>query len=205
MNILIELKNLLIDQREFFKTAPKGLKIPFLITLIYALISSIASIPPLMTVADSLKGNMGTAVIIISVLSVIISAFIVWIFVSLMFFISLRLFGKINCKFEDVMGVVSYGAVPLSIEVIITSLISLIGTPDPLAALLLSGAILFWTVPIWVFGFQSITDEPENKIMKCVIAVVIVMAAATLISFGMSMSAAQTAGYDLDYSSFSGI
>ncbi|HJJ41996.1 MAG TPA: hypothetical protein O0W90_01615, partial [Methanocorpusculum sp.] len=144
------------------------------------------------------------AVIIISVLSVIITTFIIWILVSLMFFVSLKLFGKIKCGFEEVMGVTSYGAVPLSIEVIIISLISLIGTPNPFAALILSGAILFWTIPIWTFGFQSVTGEPVNKIFKCVIAVAVVMIAISLISFGMSMSAPQSSGHNLnsiDYTS----
>ncbi|MDO5844758.1 MAG: YIP1 family protein [Methanocorpusculum sp.] len=188
MNIITGFKNLLFNQKAFFADAPKGFLVPVLITLIYAVVAVIASLPALTPTLNTV-GELAGFVIGVTVVSTIIVIFATWIIVSLIFFACVKVIGYAKCSFKEMLRVISYPAVILTISSVITGLITLIGTPNAIATLILSGAFLVWTIPIWVFGIQSITEMEVKKIVKCIAAPVIIMIIITIVSTVMAMSA----------------
>lgn len=182
MNLINSVKNLLFNPTEFFKTAPKGFFVPILVTLIYAAVSVIVSLPTYLSIAGT-HPNLAAVIAGTSIVSAVIVIFVTWILLSLFFFGCLKIIGYAKCSYKEVLKVVSYGAVPLTIQVIVTWLIGFIGTPEPVLTIILSGAFLIWTIPIWIAGFESITDIPRQKIITCVMIPVIVMVIVTITSF----------------------
>lgn len=188
MTIITRIKNLFIEPALFFENPKAGLKIPFLITFCYAVISAVCSIPALQA-ALSVSNTAGipiedmkTVMIGGSLISAFFMAFVAWIGMSILFFIALKLFAKPSLSFKDVMNVTSYGAIPLAVVAIIQGLITLVGTPYQGATLILSGATLFLTVPIWVKGFEAFGAGPEKKVLTAVIAGAVITGVIGLIS-----------------------
>lgn len=198
MNIITGIKNILFDQKAFFENAPKGLGVPVLVTAIYAVVSLIIALQSVMEMS-SMFGDMGAFVIGISAVTTIITVFVTWLLTTLFFFACLKLIGYAKCSFKEVLNVVSYGAIPLTIYAVIVGLVSLIGTPDTLATLILSGVILLWTIPIWLFGFESITDIPRKKIVICILIPVAIMVIISVVSFLMTATADPSAMASANY------
>lgn len=192
MNIITGLKNLLFNPKEFFENAPKGMLIPFIVTLVYGIVSLFASLPILFKTMEMLPSELqGMEGIIIgtTVVTTLITVFVTWIVVSLLFFACVKIIGYAKCSFKDMLRVISYPAVILTIQVILTALISLIGTPASIVTLILSGVFLFWTIPVWVFGIQSITGMETKAVFKCIAAPIILMIVVSIVSFVMTMNA----------------
>ncbi|HJJ50206.1 MAG TPA: Yip1 family protein [Methanocorpusculum sp.] len=171
MNIKNAVNNLLFDQKQFFAGAPKGLLIPVLLTLLYSLVSIIFILP----------GDALTAMIVI--ISSVIGTLVSWAVVAAMFFAGVKLIAHAKCSFKQVFTVIGYASAILAIGAVLSGLIGLIGTPDPLATLALQGAILFWCIPVWIYGIASITDLEPKKVLTCIIVPIIVMVIVTLMSF----------------------
>ena len=66
--------NLLFDQKAFFENRA-GLRIPIILTLVYALISTAAGIPLLISTADMIPGGMFGVLVGTAAVSSVISAY----------------------------------------------------------------------------------------------------------------------------------
>lgn len=183
MSLFASLYNLLFDQKTFFaENKPNGLKIPILLTAVYAVISALASIPVLNQAAALVPAELAGVVVGTGVVSTLISAFITWVFVSAMFFACLKFIGYAECSFKQILCVCSYVSVILIISSVITLLVGFIGTAPAILLLALQGVFLLWSIPVWYFGFASVCDIPAKKLKLSVAVPVILMAAVSLLS-----------------------
>jgi len=189
MNIFTRTGDLLFDQKKFFaEEKSKKVGWAFLIVLIAGIISAIVTY---FTVIPEVPDNVNLAGMeqilkISSVISTFITVIIAWLLISLLFFICLKLFGHSDCKFSGVLRVQGY-AVGLSIlETILVFLVSFIGTPAPLATLLLALVFYAWSIPIWFFGFKAISTKISGKgLWVSILVPVIIMAIISVISSGI--------------------
>lgn len=183
MNTFSSLYNLLFDQKTFFaENVPKGLKIPFLITAVYAEVSALASIPLLVDATALVPAELSGVVIGSGIVSAVIMTFVTWVFVSAMFFACLKFIGYAECSFKEILAVCSYVSVILIISAVLTTLVWFIGTAPAILLLALQGVFLLWSIPVWYFGFASVCDIPAKKLRVCVAVPVIVMVLFSLMS-----------------------
>ena len=190
------IKNLLFDQKQFFEECPKGLLIPVLITLLYTLI----------TFVFTLSGDIFTAVI--TVISTIIGIFISWAVVAEMFLLGVKHIGHAKCTFTQMFTVTGYASAILAIGALLSGLVGLIGTPDLFVSLILQGAVMFWCIPVWIYGIASITDLEPKKIFNCILTPIIIMVVFSIISYAITAAFAGAAvassgsGFTMSKSSF---
>ncbi len=120
MDMKNAVKYLLFDQKQFFEEAPKGLLIPALITLLYSLIS----------IAFIIPGDVMTAVI--TVIVGVIGIFLSWAIVAGLFLAGVKLLGYAKCTFKQMLAVTGYASAILAIGALLSGLVGLVGTVDPL-------------------------------------------------------------------------
>ena len=200
MDMKNTMKYLLFDQKQFFEECPKGLLIPALLTLLYTLISVVFILP----------GDALTAVI--TVISAMIGVFLSWAVVAGLFLAGVNIIGHAKCTFKQMLTVTGYASAIMAIGALLSGLIGLIGTVDPIVTLALQGAVLFWCIPVWVFGIASITELPPNKIFTCILIPIILMIVLSVASYiitaslvgsvAMSMESGSNQDYKMMRSSF---
>ena len=173
--------NLLFDQKAFFENRA-GLRIPIILTLVYALISTAAGIPIIISTAAGLSEGIFGMLVGTAAVSSVISAVVVWFAVSAFFFACLKFIGYAECSYKQVLAVCGYVSAILILQSVFTGLVSLIGTAPAVLLLVLQGVFLLWSVPVWYFGFASVCSIPEKKLRMSVAVPVIVMSLFTVIS-----------------------
>ena len=181
MSFFFFLYNLLFDQKAFFENRA-GLRIPIILTLVYAVISTAAGIPIIISTAAGISEGIFGMLVGITVVSSVISAVVVWVAVSAFFFACLKFIGYAECSYKQVLAVCGYVSAVLILQSVFTGLVSLIGTAPTVLLLILQGVFLLWSVPVWYFGFASVCSIPEKKLRMSVAVPVIVMALFTVIS-----------------------
>jgi len=181
MDMKNAVKYLLFDQKQFFEEAPKGLLIPALITLLYSLIS----------IAFIITGDVLT--VVITVIGGIIGVFLSWAIVAGMFLAGAKLIGYAKCTFKQMLAVTGYASAILAIGALLSGLVGLVGTVDTLVSLAVQGAVLFWCIPVWVFGIASITELPPKKVFTCILIPIILMIAMTVVSYIITASLTESA------------
>lgn len=200
MSIVKSIRNLFIEPALFFENYTKrGLGIPILITLVYAVLAAACAYFTFMQTSSVLPVEIPgvSAQEMMPVLaggaaaSAFFTAVIAWIAMSILFLIALKLFckqpaGKTPLRFKDILHITAYGAFPLALSAIIEMLISFTGAPNSWATLILSAAVLFLTIPIWVKGFENIGAGPEKKVLTAVIAACVIPALFTVITVVMA-------------------
>ncbi|HJJ48959.1 MAG TPA: YIP1 family protein [Methanocorpusculum sp.] len=178
MSIVKSIRNLFFEPAQFFENyTKKGLGIPILITVIYGVLAAVYAFLSTMQKPAAMAMNIPgvsaeeimPAIAGGSAFGAFFTAIIAWIAMSLLFFFALKIFCKPAPGFKDVLHITSFGAIPLAVSAIIEILISFAGTPNAWAILVLSAAVLFITIPIWVKGFEKIGAGPEKKILTAVI------------------------------------
>lgn len=183
MHIFSSLYNLLFDQKTFFSgNAPSGLKIPILVTALYAVVSALVSIPLLSEAAALVPAELSGIIIGTGVVSSLIGTFISWVFVSVLFFACLKFIGYAACSFKDVLAVCGYVSVISGISAVLTVLVWFIGPAPAVLLVVLELVFLLWSVPVWYFGFSAVCDVPAKKMRVCVAVPAVLMAAVSLLS-----------------------
>ncbi len=192
MNILTGLSHLLFNQKEFFEhDAPKGIKLPLLITVIYSFVAILSTLPAVSGLMTSVPDGLGGVIIVTSVVSTVITILISWLIVALIFFALVKIIGYATCSYKDVLGVTGYVSALLIIYSLITYLVSFIGTPNTLVTLILSGVFLLWSIPVWYFGLLSVCgDIPRKKIIISIAIPVIIMVITSVVSYAMTLGVA---------------
>jgi len=180
MNMKNAMKYLLFDQKQFFEEAPKGLLIPALITLLYTFI----------TFGFILTGDVLT--MIITVIGGIIGVFLSWMIVAGLFLAGVKLIGYAKCTFKQMLAVTGYASAILAIGALLSGLVGLVGTIDPLVTLAMQGAVMFWCIPVWIFGIASITELPPKKVFNCILIPIILMIAMSVVSYVITVAFADT-------------
>ncbi|MDO5845978.1 MAG: YIP1 family protein, partial [Methanocorpusculum sp.] len=180
----------LFQQKEFFEhDAPKGVKLPLLLTIIYSVVAALSVIPALgpalAMVPEGLHGiGIGT-----SVIGTIVTIIISWLFVALIFFAFVKIVGYATCSYKEVLSVTGYVSVLLIICSILTFLVSMIGSANSIALLLLNGAFLLWSIPVWYFGLASVCgDIPKKKLVISIVIPVLIMVIVSVVSTMMAVS-----------------
>jgi len=189
MNIFTRTADLLFDQKKFFaEEKSKKVRWAFLIVLIAGIIAGIISYFTLTNsiVTTANLGPMGGIITVSTVVMAIITVIILWLVISLAFFICLKLFGHSDCKFGGVLRVQGYVVGLTILETILVFLVSFIGTPAPIATLLLALVFYAWSIPIWFFGFKSISTKITTKgVWISILVPVIIMAIITIFTSGI--------------------
>lgn len=173
--------NLFFDQKAFFENR-EGLRAPIILTLVYAVISVIASIPVLLSTAAQLPGEFFGVLVGATAVSSVISAVVVWFVISAFFFACLKFIGYAECSYKQVLAVCGYVSGILIFQSVFEGLVSVIGTAPAVLILVFEGVFLLWSVPVWYFGFKSVCDIEEKKLRMSVAVPVIVMAVFTVIT-----------------------
>ncbi|WP_304910541.1 Yip1 family protein [Methanocorpusculum sp.] len=181
MNMKNAVKYLLFDQKQFFEESPKGLLIPALITLIYSLLAVVFILP----------GDIFTAVI--TVVAGIIGIFISWAVVAGLFLAGVKILGYAKCTFKQMLAVTGYASAILAIGALLSGLVGLVGTIDPIVSLALQGAVMFWCIPVWIFGIASITELPPKKVFTCILIPIILMIVMSIVSYVITASLTESA------------
>ncbi len=181
MDMKNAVKYLLFDQKQFFEECPKGILIPALITLLYSLLAVVFILP----------GDVMTAVI--TVIGGIIGVFISWAVVAGIFLAGVKVIGYAKCTFKQMLAVTGYASAILAIGALLSGLVGLVGTVDPLVTLAVQGAVLFWSIPVWIFGIASITELPPKKVFTCILIPIILMIAMTVVSYILTASLTESA------------
>ena len=183
MKFFASLYNLLFDQKTFFaENKPAGLKIPILVTAVYAVVSALVSIPLLGEAAALVPAELSGIIIGTGIISTLIMTFITWVFVSALFFACLKFIGYAVCSFKDILSVCSYVSVILIISSVLTLLVWFIGAAPAVLLLALQGVFLLWSIPIWYFGFAAVCDIPAKKLKMSIAVPVILMVVVSLFS-----------------------
>lgn len=180
--------DLLFDQKVFFENMV-GLRVPIILTLVYAVISTAAGMPILMSNAAGISGGIFGLLVGVTAVSSVISAVVIWFAVSAFFFACLKFIGYAECSYKQVLSVCGYVSGILIFQSVFAGLVSLIGTAPTVLLLILQGVFLLWSVPVWYFGFASVCDIHEKKLRMSVAVPVIVMALFTVISSAGSILA----------------
>lgn len=175
-------KTLLLAQRQFFlekQPAASGLGLSAGLTLLYGCIAA-------------LFGSNGDPV---SALTILGTVLIGWIIVTGVFFVCITRIGHASCSFRSVAEVTGYGSVPLLIGTVLTGVISLTtgGFSSELTTLM-NFVVLFWCIPIWVYGLSAVSGLPLRNVLTLIAVPILAMAALELWSLfaGTGMAAAGT-------------
>ena len=183
MSFISSAYNLLFDQRRFFEeNTNRGLLVPGVLTILYAIVSVIFSIPALSDAAAQVPGGLGGTVVGISAVSAILYLLLTWVVVSALFFFCLKFIGYAACSFRDVLSVCGYVSGILLVSAVLTGLVSLIGTPAAVLSLLLQGVFLLWSIPVWYFGFAAVCDIPQKKLKLSIAIPIIIMVVNTVVT-----------------------
>lgn len=185
---MTKIKNLFIEPALFFENPKNKLGKPFLITLAYAVIAAVCTIPNInvMAAAAPMPGlsteDAKSMMMAGSAAGAFFMTFVAWFAMSLLFFIALKIFARPSISLKKTMNITAYGAVPLACAAIIEALITLLGSPYPWASIILDAAVLFLTIPIWVKGFEAFGAGPEKKVLTAVIIAAAIAGIVVLIS-----------------------
>ncbi|HJJ28259.1 MAG TPA: YIP1 family protein [Methanocorpusculum sp.] len=189
MSVLKSIRNLFIEPEVFFENYTKNrLGIPFLITVVYAAVAAVcAYISSMQTAAQAFADIPGVSMEDVmpalagtAAASAFFLALLAWLGMSLLFVIALKIFCRPAPKVKEIMHITAYGAIPLCIATVVEMLISFTGSAPSWATLILSAAVLFLTIPIWVKGFEKFGAGPEKRVLTAVLAACIVPALITL-------------------------
>ena len=178
MSFLQSTYNLFFDQKSFFENR-NGLRVPIILTLVYAVVSTVAGIPIMMSTAAGIPSELFGILIGTAAVSAVISAVVVWFAVSAFFFACLKFVGYAECSYKQVLEVCGYVSAILIVQSVFTGLVSLIGAAPAVLLLLFEGVFLLWSIPVWYFGFASVCNIDEKKLRLSVAVPVIVMAVIT--------------------------
>jgi len=190
MNIFKRTGDLLFDQKKFFaEEKSKKVGWAFLIVVISGIIAAIVAYFATnnsVEIMANIPAGMGGIAVASSIISAFISTIIGWLLVSLLFFICLKLFGHSDCKYSGVLRVQGYVMGLCILETVFLFLVSFIGAPAPIATLLLAYAFMAWSIPIWFFGFKSISTKISRKgLWASILVPVIIIAVITIFTSGL--------------------
>ncbi|HJJ83095.1 MAG TPA: YIP1 family protein [Methanocorpusculum sp.] len=178
MSFLQSTYNLFFDQKSFFENR-NGLRVPIILTLVYAVVSTVAGIPIMMSTAAGIPSELFGMLVGITAVSSVISVVVIWFAVSAFFFACLKFIGYAECSYKQVLEVCGYVSAVLILQSVFTGLVSLIGVAPAVLLLLFEGVFLLWSIPVWYFGFASVCNIDEKKLRLSVAVPVIVMAVIT--------------------------
>ncbi|HJJ95978.1 MAG TPA: YIP1 family protein [Methanocorpusculum sp.] len=188
MDPIIKTIDLFVDQKKFFEENNQKNFPVFLIILLSAVVSGIytwLSTTQIEATSAIPKEFVGT-ITGLSIAGAVIGTIVFWIIDSLLFFISLKIFGHSNCRFGEILKISGY-AIGIDIfHTVILILVFFVGQPVPIALFLLSIVFLAWKVPIWFFGFKSLNQEMAKKeLVTSVFVPAIIIAIVTFFSSGI--------------------
>ena len=161
-------KTLLFDQRRFFtekQMTSAGLGLSAGFTLLYACVAAVF-------------GSQGNP---ISALTVLATVLVGWIIVTGIFFVCISTIGHASCSLRSVAEVTGYGSIPLLIGTILTGgITATIGGFSSGLTTLMNFAVLFWCIPIWVYGLSTVSGLPAGNVLTLIAVPVLAMAALEL-------------------------
>ena len=151
MQITLAAKTLLFEQQQFFrKESFSGhLTLPALLTLLYACIAAVC------TSGGNIFSGVGTAVMIL----------IAWIVVAAVFYLAIKVIGHTECTYTPILAATGYASVPLLIGTLITSIV----TTTVGGFSLMTTAVLFWCIPIWVYAVSAVINLPAKAVLHILI------------------------------------
>lgn len=156
MQITLAAKTLLFEQQQFFrKESFSGhLTLPALLTLLYACIAAVC------TSGGNIFSGVGTAVMIL----------IAWIVVAAVFYLAIKVIGHTECTYTPILAATGYASVPLLIGTLITSIVTTtVGGFSTILTALMTTAVLFWCIPIWVYAVSAVINLPAKAVLHILI------------------------------------
>lgn len=156
MQITLAAKTLLFEQQLFFrKESFSGhLTLPALLTLLYACIAAVC------TSGGNIFSGVGTAVVIL----------IAWIVVAAVFYLAIKVIGHTKCTYTPILAATGYASVPLLIGTLSTSMVTTtVGGFSTILTALMTTAVLFWCIPIWVYAVSAVINLPAKAVLHILI------------------------------------
>lgn len=184
MQITLAAKTLLFEQQQFFrKESFSGhLTLPALLTLLYACIAAVC------TSGGNIFSGVGTAVMIV----------IAWIVVAAVFYLAIKVIGHTECRYTPILAATGYASVPFLIGTLVTSIVTTtVGGFSTTLIALMTIAVLFWCIPIWVYAVSAVINLPAKAVLHILllpILLIFVVELGSIITTGSPLAAGISSG-----------
>lgn len=184
MTFAADILSLLFHPKEFFADASstQSFRLPQLYTAVYGIFAAVAGYQVSAASAD-LIGMPDAAGVLGAVGAVtgFIMTFLIWVIVAAFFFVFVKFITHTTAGFKPFLSVTGYASLPILIGTVLMLLAGAVspGVFDGWTGYLLNLVVLFWCMPIWIFGFAAAGNVPVSAVFTALLIPIIIMAAYT--------------------------
>ena len=184
MTVAADIRSLLFDPKNFFAdpSHTQSFRMPVLYTALYGICAAVLAYQTSAASAELIgmpdyAGMLGT----VGAVTGFLMAFVIWPIVAVFFFVFVKLITHTATGFKPFLAVTGCASLPLLIG---TALMLVAGavTPgifDGWTGYLLNVVLLFWCLPIWIYGFAAAGNVPVRAVVTALLIPIIIMAAYT--------------------------
>lgn len=202
MTFAENVKSLLFDPKRFFADpdVTRSLKLPVLFTAVLAVLTAISSYSVSATAGDLIgMSEMNGILGVIGAVTGFISIFLAWVFVTIVFFLFVKGITHTKTGLKPFLAVTGYASLPMSIGTVLMLVIAAVSPHafDGWMGFLLNLIVLFWCVPVWIYGFSTAGEVPVRAVALALLVPLLLMVAFSAWSVASSletMAAMQSAG-----------
>lgn len=197
MTIVETVKTLLFDPKTFFTdpTVNQSLKLPMFYTGILAVLTAISSYSTSASVGDAMgMSNMSGVLGAIGAVTGFITIFITWLIITVLFFIFIKLFTHTKTGLKPFLAVTGYASLPILIGTVLSLLVNAVAVDafNGWMGFILNLVVLFWCLPIWIYGFSTVSDAPVRAVATALLIPLIIMIAFSMWNVATSLEAMNT-------------
>ncbi len=194
MTFAENVKLLLFDPKQFFadSTVTQSLKLPMLFTAVLALCAAISAYTVSVSAGDLIgMSEMNGILGIIGAVTGFISIFLAWLVVTILFFLFVKGITHTKTGVKPFLAVTGYASLPIAVGTVLMLLVNALfpQTFDGWLGFLLNLIVLFWCIPIWIYGFSATGDVPVRAVAMALLVPLILMIALSAWNVASSLQA----------------
>ncbi|HJK77500.1 MAG TPA: YIP1 family protein [Methanocorpusculum sp.] len=184
MTFAADILSLLFHPKEFFADASRtqSLKLPLIYTAVYGIFAAVVAYQ--VSAASAALIGMPDAAGVLGAVGAVtgfIMAFLIWVIVAAFFFVFVKFITHTTAGFKTFLSVTGYASLPILIGTVLMLLAGAVspGIFDGWTGYLLNLVVLFWCMPIWIYGFAAAGNVPVRAVFTALLIPIIIMAAYT--------------------------
>ena len=188
MTVKTDILSLLFDPKNFFADPSRmqSFRLPVLYTALYGICTAVLAYQASVTSTELIGMSDYTGMHdTVCAVTEFLMAFVIWSIVAVFFFVFVKLITHTATGFKPFLAVTGCASLPLLIG---TALMLVAGavTPgifDGWTGYLLNVVLLFWCLPIWIYGFAAAGNVPVRAVFTALLIPVIIMVMAAYNSY----------------------
>ncbi|HJJ97031.1 MAG TPA: YIP1 family protein, partial [Methanocorpusculum sp.] len=157
-------------------SSTQSFRLPLLYTAVYGIFAAVAGYQVSAASADLI--GMPDAAGVLGAVTGFIMAFLIWVIVAAFFFVFVKFITHTTAGFKPFLSVTGYASLPILIGTVLMLLAGAVspGVFDGWTGYLLNLMVLFWCMPIWIYGFAAAGNVPVRAVFTALLIPIIIMA-----------------------------